>query len=45
MIYISVKVRHNSITSIKSDKSCKDDDIKNFGGGDYRDERGSYYNK
>lgn len=37
--YISVKGRHNSITNIKNDRSCKNDDNKNFGGGDYRGER------
>jgi hypothetical protein len=39
MVYIGVRRRHNSITSIKSDKSCKNDDNKNFENIVYRDER------
>ena len=39
--YINVKGRYNSVISIKNDRSCKNDDNKNFGGGDYRGVRGS----
>jgi hypothetical protein len=38
MVYINVRVRHNSITSIKSDRNCKDDYNKNFEKVVYRDE-------
>lgn len=43
--YISVRVRHNSITNIKSNKSCKNDDNKNFENIVYRDERGRRYSR
>lgn len=42
MVYISVKVRHNSIISIKSDRSYKNDDIKNFENIVYINERGRH---
>ena len=40
IVYIDVRVRYNSIISIKNDRSCKTDDIKNFENIVYRDERG-----
>lgn len=36
-----MRVRHNSVISIKSDRSYKNDDIKNFENIVYIDKRGS----
>lgn len=40
MVYIDERRSHNNVTNKEIDSKNKNDDIKIFGGGDYRDERG-----